>query len=49
MRLKASDSDFDSVRDHQRLGQAGHAFEDAMAAAEERDQQLFDDLDPGRR
>ena len=30
--------------DHQRLGQARHAFQQAMAAAEERDQQLFDHL-----
>ena len=44
MRLKASDRHLASVRDHQRLGQAGHAFEDAVAAAEQRDQQLLDDL-----
>ena len=31
-------------RNHQRLGQAGHAFEDAVAAAEQRDQQFFDDF-----
>ena len=30
--------------DHQRLGQPGHAFEDAVAAAEQGDQQLLDDL-----
>ena len=30
--------------DHQRLGQAGHAFEDAVAPAEQGDQQLLDDL-----
>ena len=36
-------------RDHQRLGQAGHAFEHAMALAEQRDQQFFDDFDLGRR
>ena len=44
MRLKASDSDLASVRDHQGLGQAGHAFEDAVAAAEQRDEQFLDDL-----
>ena len=44
MRLKASDSERDSVRDHQRLGQAGHAFQHAVALAEERDEQLLDDL-----
>ena len=31
-------------RDHQRLGQARHAFQDAVAAAEQRDQQLLDHL-----
>jgi hypothetical protein len=30
--------------DHERLGQAGHAFEDTVALAEERDEQLLDDL-----
>ena len=30
--------------DHQRLGQARHAFQQAMAAAEQRDQQLLDHL-----
>ena len=30
--------------DHERLGQARHAFQQAMAAAEERDQQLLDHL-----
>ena len=30
--------------DHQRLGQPRHAFQQAMAAAEERDQQLLDHL-----
>ncbi len=30
--------------DHQRLGQPGHALQQAMAAAEQRDQQFFDDL-----
>jgi hypothetical protein len=30
--------------DHQGLGQAGHALQDAVAPAEESDQQLFDDL-----
>ena len=44
MRLKASDSDLRQRGDHQRLGQAGHAFQDAVAAAEQRDEQLLDDL-----
>ena len=30
--------------DHQRLGQARHAFQQAMSAAEQRDQQFFDHL-----
>jgi len=33
-----------SRRDHQCLGKTGHAFEDAVAPAEERDEQLLDDL-----
>ena len=32
------------MRDEQRLGQAGHADEQAVAAGEERDQQLIDGL-----
>ena len=44
MRLKSSDRHFASVRDHQRLGQAGHAFQDAVAPAEQGDQQFLDDL-----
>ena len=31
-------------RDHQRLGQAGHAFQDAVAPAEQGDEQFLDDL-----
>ena len=34
----------DSVEIIKRLGQAGHAFEDAVAPAEQRDQQFLDDL-----
>ena len=30
--------------DHQRLGQSGHPFEDAMAPGEDGDQELIDDL-----
>ena len=44
MRLKASDRHLRQRADHQRLGQAGHAFEDAVAPAEQGDQQLLDDL-----
>ena len=44
MRLKSSDRHLASVRNHQRLGQTGDAFQNAVAPAEERDQQLFDDL-----
>ena len=44
MRLNASDRHLASVLIIKRLGQAGHAFEDAVAPAEQRDQQLLDDL-----
>ena len=44
MRLKSSDRHLDSVRIIKRLGQAGHAFEDAVAPAEQGDEQLLDDL-----
>ena len=50
MRLKLTASgDVGQRADHQRLGQAGHAFEQAVAAGEDGDEQLLDDLVPGRR
>ena len=44
MRLNDRFSDAGQRADHQRLGQAGHAFQQAVAAAEEGDQQLLDHL-----
>ena len=42
MRLNVSDKRPRQRADHQRLRQAGHAFQQAMAAAEQRDQHLLD-------
>ena len=42
MRLNVRFSTSASVRDEQRLGQAGHADEEAVAAGEEGDQELVD-------
>ena len=44
MRLKRSDIVLRQGPDHQRLGQAGHADQEAVAAGEDRDQELVDDL-----
>ena len=43
MRLKLRFSAVGQRADHQRLGQARHADEQAVAAGEDGDQQLFDD------
>ena len=43
MRLKLRFERAAQGADHQRLGQARHAFQQAMPAAEEADQQFFDD------
>ena len=42
MRLKFERQAIGQRADHQRLGQPGHAFEHAMAAGEDGDQQLLD-------
>ncbi len=42
MRLKLRLSESARRADHQRLGQAGHADEQAVAAGEDGDQQLFE-------
>ena len=44
MRLKLEVEDAGERLDEQRLGQPGHAGEQAVAAGEERDQHLIDDL-----
>ena len=44
MRLKSSDRHLASVLIISVLARPGHAFEDAVAPAEQRDQQLLDDL-----
>ena len=43
MRLKLRFERIGQRADHQRLGQAGHADQQAMAAGEDGDQQLFED------
>ena len=42
--LEAQVEDLGERADQQRLGQAGHAGQQAVAAGEERDQQLLDDV-----
>ena len=44
MRLNDRFSVRDKRADHQRLGQSRHTFQQTMAAAEQRDQQLLDHL-----
>ena len=49
MRLNVERQRVGQRADHQRLGQARHADQQAVPAGEERDQQLLDHLAAGRR
>ena len=49
MRLKDRSQDLRDGADQQRLGQAGHADQQTVPAAEQGDQELLDDFASGRR